>query len=187
MFLVRIRRQVPSERKAHFSSKLQLNPVKKVLLPRQEQNSGGVKRKPKKAKNGTWSRCGGAHWEVPAAQEMVQFYFLLKHEALLVLKMLSFCIMFTDLSSRCTFCFVCEMLKVFLDLGHCWWILKPGQLRTAGPLDTVDGSWDSPRTRVHTWCGVQGMCSSVNLGLTYNFKAKAIELFHHDSRLPPSP
>lgn len=169
-----------------------------------------MKRKLKKAKNGTWSRWGGAHWEVPAAQEMVQFYFLLKHEALLVLKMLSFCVMFTDLSSRCTFCFVCvyrhtlisctmsgsnynvflinaiEMLKVFLDLGHCWWILKPGQLRTAGPLDTVDGSWDSPRTRVHTWCGVQGMCSSVSLGVTYNFKAKAIELFHHASRLQPS-
>lgn len=90
--------------------------------------------------------------------------------------------MFTDLYTRCTFCFFCvyrhtlisytmsgsncnvyllnafEMLKVFLDLGHSWWNLKPDQLR------------DSPRTQVHTWCGVQGMCSSVSLGLTYNFQ-----------------
>lgn len=35
----------------------------------------------------------------------------------------------------------------------------------------VHGSWDSPRTRVHAWCRVQGMCSSVSLGLIYNFNS----------------
>lgn len=108
--------------------------------------------------------------------------------------MLSFCGMFTDLSLS-PFCFFCvyrhtlisctmsgsncnvfllnafEMLKVFLDLGHGWWILKSDQLWIDGPLDTVDGSWVSPKTRVLAWCGVQGMCSSVSLGLTYNFNS----------------
>lgn len=70
MFLVRIRRQVPSEQKAHFSSKLQLNPVNTVLLPRQEKTQGVWKENSWKLRM-ELGAIRGVHWEVLAAQEMV--------------------------------------------------------------------------------------------------------------------
>lgn len=73
MFLVWICRQVPSEQKAHFSSKLQLNPVNTVLLPRQEKTQGVWKENSRKLRM-ELGAIVGVHWEVLAAQEMVPLF-----------------------------------------------------------------------------------------------------------------